>query len=357
MPALNGIELGSVSQSIGRLLDAMQNVLAFSECRLHSIWMNALKPIPEGDSMTLGTKLGTGVLMLVFFFAWSFPVAAATDGGPNPITSHSANVEEIKIHYLSAGHGPAVILLHGYTQTSLMWRPLIPRLAGKFTVIAPDLPGIGDSDIPKDGLDMKTAAIRMHALAKSLGIDKARVVGHDIGLMVAYAYAAQFPSEVEKLVVMDAFLPGVAGWENVYDDPNMWHFRFHGLTPEELVRGREKIYFDYFWNDLAADKTRSLPAADRAAFIAAYSRPGRMRAGWAYFAAWPQTAKDFAQLAQTKLSIPVLSIAGEKASAGALGPQMNLVATNVTIIVLKDTGHWVMEERPRETMDAIVNFL
>jgi len=170
------------------------------------------------------------------------------------IASRSAEVDGLKVHYLTAGHGPAVILLHGYTQTSRMWRPLIPSLAEKFTVIAPDLPGIGDSEIPKDGLDMKTSAIRIHALAKSLGVKKARVVGHDIGLMVAYAYAAQFPAEVEKLVLMDAFLPGVAGWEAVYNNPNIWHFRFNGPTPEALVEGREKIYFAYFWNDLAADK-------------------------------------------------------------------------------------------------------
>src|SRR5450432_775261 len=109
-----------------------------------------------------------------------------------------------------------------------MWRPIIPRLATRFTVIAPDLPGIGDSGVPASGLDMKTAAIRVHGLVKALGVDKARVVGHDIGLMVAYAYAAQFPAETEKLVVMDAFLPGVAGWESVYNDPGIWHFRFNG---------------------------------------------------------------------------------------------------------------------------------
>jgi pimeloyl-ACP methyl ester carboxylesterase len=238
-----------------------------------------------------------------------------------------------------------------------MWRPLIPKLTEKFTVIAPDLPGIGDSDIPKDGLDMKTAAIRIHGLAKSLGVTKARVVGHDIGLMVAYAYAALFSTEVEKLVVMDAFLPGVPGWELAYNSPDFWHFRFHGPTPEALVQGREKIYFAYFWNDLAADKTRSLPVADRVAYVAAYSRPGRMRAGWAYFAALPETAKDFAQLAQTKLTMPVLSIAGEKASAAILGPQMKRVATNATVIDLKGTGHWLMEERPQETTDALVSFL
>ncbi len=139
------------------------------------------------------------------------PAIAQTASRTGTIVSRSTEAEGVKLHYLSAGQGPAVILLHGYTQTSRMWKPVIPLLAKKFTVIAPDLPGIGDSDIPVNGLDMKTAAIRIHALAKSLGVQKARVVGHDIGLMVAYAYAAQFPAEVEKLVEMDAFLPGVAG--------------------------------------------------------------------------------------------------------------------------------------------------
>src|SRR5262249_5596291 len=158
------------------------------------------------------------------FLVAPFRLTAQAKSGANSIQSRFAEVDGMKIHYLTAGHGPTVILLHGYTQTSRMWRPLIPRLMDKFTVIAPDLPGIGDSCIPKDGLDMKTSAIRIHALAKSLGVTKSRVVGHDIGLMVAYAYAAQFPDEVEKLVVMDAFLPGVEGWELAYDNPNLWHF-------------------------------------------------------------------------------------------------------------------------------------
>jgi len=293
----------------------------------------------------------------VFLLLLTASLSAFAQAGGGTIASRTATVDGVKLHYLTAGHGPTVILLHGYTQTSLMWRPLIPQLAEKFTVIAPDLLGIGDSDIPKDGLDMKNAAIRIHALAKSLGVEKARVVGHDIGLMVAYAYAAQFPAETEKLAVLDAFLPGVPGWELAYNAPNFWHFRFHGPTPEALVQGHEKIYFAYFWNDLAADKTHSLPVADRNAYVAAYSRPGRMRAGWAYFAAWPETAEDFAQLAATQLTMPVLSIAGEKASAAILGPQMKRVATNVTVIDLKDTGHWLMEERPKETMDALLKFL
>jgi pimeloyl-ACP methyl ester carboxylesterase len=238
-----------------------------------------------------------------------------------------------------------------------MWNPILPALAEMFTVIAPDLPGIGDSDIPVEGLDMKSAAVRIHALVKSLGVEKARVVGHDIGLMVAYAYAAQFPAETEKLVEMDAFLPGVAGWEDVYNNPGIWHFRFNGPTPEALVRGRERIYFEHFWNNFAADKSKSIPEADRAAYAAAYARPGRMRAGWAYFVSFQQAAKDFEELAKTKLNMPVLAIGGEKANGDLLGRQMKLVATDATVVVLKNTGHWVMEEQPEQTTDALLKFL
>ena len=294
--------------------------------------------------------------LLVCFLAVLAPAARAASA-ESEIAARDADVDGVKLHYLTSGHGPTVILLHGYTQTSRMWRPIIPKLAEKYTVIAPDLPGIGDSAIPKDGLDMKNAAIRIHALAKSLGITKARVVGHDIGLMVAYAYAAQFPTETEKLVVMDAFLPGVAGWEGVYNNPGIWHFRFNGPTPEELVKGRERIYFESFWNNFAADKTRSIPEADRVAYTAAYARPGRMRAGWQYFVSFQQAAKDFAELSKNKLTMPVLAIGGEKANGQVLGEQMRIVATNATMIVLKNTGHWVLEENSKETTDALLNFL
>jgi pimeloyl-ACP methyl ester carboxylesterase len=295
------------------------------------------------------------LLVLVLLGAAANAWAAAADA--TAVASRTTVVDGLKIRYLIAGSGAPVILLHGYTQTSRMWKPIIPLLAGKFRVIAPDLPGIGDSGIPADGLDMKTAAIRIHALAKSLGVQKASVVGHDIGLMVAYAYAAQFPTETEKLAVLDAFLPGVAGWEDVYNNPGIWHFRFNGPTPEALVRGRERTYFEHFWNDFAADKTRSLPEADRAAYTAAYARPGRMRAGWAYFVSFPQTARDFAELSQTTLTMPVLVIGGEKAGGLVLGRQMQAAASQVTVVLLKDTGHWVMEERPKETTDALIKFL
>ncbi len=285
------------------------------------------------------------------------PAFSTTAPADETIASRMAEVNGVKLHYLTAGNGPALVLLHGYAETSLMWRPIIPALAARFTVIAPDLPGIGDSDIPSDGLDMKRAGVRMHDLVKSLGVQKAEVVGHDIGLMVAYAYAAQFPVEVTKLVLMDAFLPGVEGWEAVYNDPGIWHFRFNGPTPEELVKGRERIYFDYFWNDFAADKNHSIPEAARKAYVAAYSRSGRMHAGWAYFVSFQQAAKDFAELSRTKLTMPVLSIGGDKSLGVALGEQVKVAATNATVIVLKDTGHWLMEERPKETAEALEKFL
>ena len=271
--------------------------------------------------------------------------------------TNSANIEGATLHYLTAGHGPAVILLHGYAETSLMWRPIIPKLAEKCTVIAPDLPGIGDSSIPESGLDMTSAAVRIHALAKSLGIDSAAVVGHDIGLMVAYAYAAKFSNEVQKLVLMDAFLPGVEGWEAVYNNPGIWHFRFNGPTPEALVQGRERIYFEHYWNDFAADKTHSIPEEQRQIYTAAYSRPDRMRAGWAYFVSFPQAAKDFTGFARNKLTMPVLSIGGEKANGEALGRQVKLVATNATVVIVKNSGHWLMEEQPEETMRVLLGFL
>ena len=175
--------------------------------------------------------------------------------------------------------------------------------------------------------------------------------------MVAYAYAAQFSAEVEKLVVMDAFLRVFRDGSSRITTTICGTFGFTVQPRRRSSKDGKKPISAYFWNDLAADKRRSLSTADRNAYVAAYSRPGRMRAGWAYFAAWPDTANDFAQMAKTKLPMPVLSIVVEKASAAILVPQMKLVATNVTAVDLKDTGHWLMEERPQETMEALIAFL
>jgi pimeloyl-ACP methyl ester carboxylesterase len=272
------------------------------------------------------------------------------------IDSYTTKVMGVNLHYLRAGSGPTVILLHGYTQTSRMWRPLIPSLLRKFTLIAPDLPGIGDSDIPAEGLEVTSSAVFVHELARSLGIRSARVVGHDIGMMVGYAYCAQFPEETDKLVLMDAALPGVDGWEEAFNEPD-WHLRFHGPTPEALVKGRERTYFEHYWNDFAFDKSHSIPEADRTAYTEAYSRPGRMHSGWGYFVSFDKTAADFQRFAKRKLSTPVLVIGGERANGHILSKQAKLIAKNPVIMLLKDTGHWVTEERPKETADALMKFL
>ncbi len=284
-------------------------------------------------------------------------VVTMTSARAAPIESKTIDVGGEQMHYLTAGDGEVVLLIHGYAQSAHMWKRAIPQLADRFTVIAPDLPGFGDSAIPAEGADIKRAAMRIHALAQKLGVSRVRVVGHDIGLMVAYAYAAMYPNEVEKLVMMDAFLPGIGDWLATYHNPALWHFFFTGPTAEALVRGRERIYFDHYWNDFAADPKRSVSEADRRFYTAQFARPGRMRAGWQYFVNFPRTATDFAVLAKTKLAMPVLVISGEEAAGNTLAEQAKLVADDVTSIVLESTGHWVLDERPKETLDAIQRFL
>jgi pimeloyl-ACP methyl ester carboxylesterase len=278
------------------------------------------------------------------------------DFGPGFATKLVA-VDGDKLNVTIGGKGPAVLLLHGYAETSRMWAPLAKELAPNFTVIAPDLPGIGNSSIPKTGIDMKSSAERIHAAMKELGHTKVRVVGHDIGLMVAYAYAAMYPQEVERLALLDAFVPGVPGWEEIYNNPRIWHFRFYGATPEALVKGRERTYFEHFWDDMAADKKHSIAEAERVAYTRAYSAPGRMAAGFAYFQSWPKTAVDFAELARTRLPMPVLTIGGEKSLGEALGAQAKLISVDPTVIVLKNTGHWILEEDAPDTIAALTKFL
>jgi pimeloyl-ACP methyl ester carboxylesterase len=202
-----------------------------------------------------------------------------------------ANVNGVRLHYLLAGTGDPVILLHGYAETSQMWRPLMAELAAIHTVIAPDLRGAGQSGTPPAGYAKAEMAEDIHALAQKLGFRQVRIVGHDIGLMVAYAYAAQFPDEVERIALMDAFLPGIGKWRDVWLMRDLWHFHFYGKTPLALVHGRERIYFEHFWNDFAADPAHSVPERDRRIYAKAYARPGGMRAGFEYFRAFEKTLR------------------------------------------------------------------
>lgn len=271
--------------------------------------------------------------------------------------SKFAEVNGVKLHYLVAGKGDPVVLLHGFAQSSHMWRPLIAKLSAKHTVIAPDLRGFGQSSTPDGGYTKKAMAQDIHALVKSLKYDRIRLVGHDIGLMVAYAYAAQYPNEVDRIVLMEAFLPGVGEWNNVFLLRDLWHFHFFGKTPLALVTGRERVYLEHFWNDFAADATKSVPEADRKFYAKEYARPGHMKAGMEVFRAFPQDAAEFAELAKTKLSMPMLVLSGEKAGGTFLIEQGKMVATNVEGVLVPGRGHWLMEEAPDQVIPKLVEFL
>ncbi len=267
-----------------------------------------------------------------------------------------ADVNGIKLHYLIAGKGEPVILLHGYAQTSHMWRPLIAELARIRTVIAPDLRGFGQSAKPPRGYDKKTMAQDIHALAVSLGYKRVSIAGHDIGLMVAYAYAAQYPAEVDRIALMDAFLPGVGDWTKVWLLRDLWHFHFYGETPLKLVTGRERTYLDHFWNDFAADRTKSVSDRDRRIYAKAYAQPGAMAAGFEVFKAFEQDAKDFQEMSKAKLKMPMLVLTGEKASGEFLIQQGRLVADNVEGVVVKGSGHWLMDEARDQVVPKLVTF-
>jgi pimeloyl-ACP methyl ester carboxylesterase len=249
-----------------------------------------------------------------------------------------------------------VVLLHGYTQTSHMWTPVISDLARNHTVIVPDLRGAGASEKP--AVMTRRRWRKTSTCWSSLwAIDHASVVGHDIGLMVAYAYAAQFPKETDRVVLMDAFLPGIGNWKDMWLLRDLWHFHFHGEVPLALVAGRERIYFEHFWNDFAADKTKSLSERDRQIYAASYAQPGGMRAGFEYFKAFERDAQDFQQLAQKKLIMPVLVISGEKSGGTFLVDQVTLVATNVEGKVIPGSGHWLMEEAPQQVTPVLTEFV
>jgi len=276
---------------------------------------------------------------------------------PAGFTERFAKVNGVRLRYLVGGQGSAVVLLHGYAQTSHMWRPIMSLLAKRHTVVVPDLRGAGGSAKPPSGYDKKSMAVDIHELTASLELDRVRIVGHDIGLMVAYAYAAQFPEVTERVVLMDAFLPGIGSWKNVWLLRDLWHFHFYGDVPLALVKGRERTYLEHFWNDFAADRKRSVPEADRRFYARAYAQPGAMRAGFEYFRNLERDAEDFARLASKRLSMPMLVLPGEKAGGGFLIEQAKLVASDVRGQVVKGAGHWLMEEAPDTVIPAIRDFV
>lgn len=297
------------------------------------------------------------VLALLVASVVSTRVATAQQvASVQPVESKFAEANGVRLHYLVTGQGDPVLLLHGFGQSSQMWRPLMRELAKDHTVIAADLRGAGQSDAPPDGYTKSEMARDVHALVTGLGYSKVSVVGHDIGMMVAYAYAAQFPGDVQKVVLLEALLPGVGDWQRTWPR-DQWHLHFFGKTPEALVQGRERIYLEHFWNDFAADPAKSIPEADRKVYAAEYARPNHIRAGMEWFRLLDADAKEFHEYSAKPLTMPMLVLSGEKGSGDGLVKQAELIDTDVQGAVVPGAGHWLLEEAPGYVIPKIVEFL
>jgi len=272
--------------------------------------------------------------------ALTLALAAKAQVKPFPSNFRTQDIqtdEGVTIHVRTGGAGPAVVLIHGFGDTGDMWAPLAADLARDHTVVVPDLRGMGLSSHPPGGYSKRTQAADIRAVLARLNIDKAAIVGHDIGTMVAYAYAARYPDKTEKLVVMDAPVPGIPPWDEIVRNPLLWHFNFGGPDAERLVAGRERIYLDRFWNEFAGDRTK-IDEGTRKHYAKLYARQGAMHSA-------------FAQ------TMPVLAVGGAKSFGTMEAVVMRNAATNVTEVVISDSGHWLMEEQPTATIHAIRVFL
>lgn len=274
-----------------------------------------------------------------------------------------SDVNGIKIHYVTNGEGKkAIFLLHGFPGSWLSWKSIMGKLAKQgYYVVVPDFRGAGDTSVSSGGYEKKNLAIDIHELAKTLKIEKSILIGHDIGTMIAYAYAEQFPHETDKIIIMDSFIPGIKGWEAGYNGDGLklskWHFRFHGEVAEKLVEGRERIYLDMFWKGFKFPQNPGVPLEDQNTLTEGYSRPGRMAAAFALYSSWLKDARDNKEFSKTPINTPILSIGGDKSRGETLGNQAKTIGTNVKVAIIKDCGHFPIEEKPQETEKLIFDFL
>ncbi|PZW48268.1 pimeloyl-ACP methyl ester carboxylesterase [Humitalea rosea] len=266
-------------------------------------------------------------------------------------------LDGVTLHVRTGGQGPAVLLLHGYGETGDMWAPMAAELAHTHSLIIPDLRGMGLSSRPEAGYDKKTQGQDMAHLLDTLGVGTVKLVTHDIGNMVGYAFAAQNRDRVTRFAILDAPLPGVGPWDEIIRSSALWHFSFRGPDAERLVAGRERIYLDRFWNEFSADPRR-FAEASREHYAALYAQPGAMHAGFNQFAAFEQDARDNkAFVAQGPLTMPVLAVGGQMSFAGMMAVVMRACASDVREAVIADAGHWLMEEQPEATIAAVSAFL
>jgi pimeloyl-ACP methyl ester carboxylesterase len=285
---------------------------------------------------------------------------ARADVPPFPASFQTSEIQTrgATLHVRVGGKGPAVVLLHGFGDTGDMWAPVAADLVRDHRVVVPDLRGMGLSSKPEGGYDKKTQALDIADVLDALKIQRADLVTHDIGNMVGYAFAAQFPARVTRWVVIDAPIPGIGPWEEILKNPILWHFNFRGPDVERLVAGRERIYLDRFWNEFSADPRR-FDEASRQHYAALYARPGAMHAAFNQFAAFSQDAKDNAEMLARngKLGMPILAIGGEKSFGTTMADVMRFTATQVQPLVIADAGHWIIEEQPAALVKAVRTFL
>jgi pimeloyl-ACP methyl ester carboxylesterase len=273
-------------------------------------------------------------------------------------THHMASVNGIQMHYVMGGQGDPVVLLHGWPETWYAWRHVMPALAQNYTVIVPDLRGLGDSSKPPTGYDGKTVAEDIHQLVTQLGFNTIFLVGHDIGTWVAYPYAAEHPTEVEKLVIMEVPPPGFFP-----PGPLPWWLIFHQTpdVPEALVQGKEMEYLSWFYQNLAYNPA-AITLEDIGEYVSHYSAPGGMRAGFEYYRAFPQDAIQNQNYSQTNLTMPVLALgAGYIPAFGGISNPiavlgMQQLAENVQGILVPNSGHFIAEEQPQFVINQLSNF-
>jgi pimeloyl-ACP methyl ester carboxylesterase len=302
-------------------------------------------------------KRALRLLTFVCALAFAAPTLAGVQPFPKGFRTADIATDGATIHVRVGGHGPAVLLVHGFGDTGDMWAPLAAPLARERTVVVPDLRGMGLSSHPEGGYDKKTEARDIAQVLDRLKIDKVELVTHDIGNMVGYAFAAQYSERVTRWVVMDAPLPGIGPWDEIIRSPALWHFSFRGPDVERLVKGSERIYLDRFWNELSANP-KAIDEATRRHYARLYARPGAMHSAFNQFAAFQQDATDNqAFLAKGKLAMPVLAIGAQQSFGPQMAADMRFVATDVTELVIPNSGHWLMEEQPAATVAAIRTFL
>jgi pimeloyl-ACP methyl ester carboxylesterase len=286
------------------------------------------------------------------------PAHAAVGPWPEAFRAQQMTVSDGTQYVRVGGQGPAVLLLHGFGDTGDMWTPLADTLVKDHTVIVPDLRGMGLSSHPEGGYEKIAQARDLAAILDQLGIQEVALVTHDIGNMVGYALAALFPQRVMKWVVMDAPLPGIGHWDDQLKSPKVWHFNFRGPDTERLVAGRERILLDRFYNELSADPAR-IDEQTRNHYAALYARPGAIHNAFSgQFAAFAQDAVDNQELlAKGKLMMPVLAIGGDHSYGAHLATEIGFAAENVRAAVIRDSGHWIMEEQPEQALAIILPFL